>query len=291
MGALHEVDSTRLPTEWVEMARHPAFAMAARLLAANMLDLCDEDAGLAEVFKDAGRYVAAMSAAYLHGLGGLTIALLKQICAGSGFLSPGRARAIVEFLVHLDFLREPADGNPMGAYVPTERFLSAWCRHLQAALAAAAAIEPTLATLVIRLADREVFQTFLGLQAARLHALTRDIEGFPALERAFLHPHAGSQILWFLTVTGENNALPRGDDVIRVPMAGLSSRFGVTHLHVRRLLRHAQTEGMITYHGHGRLAFTSAGAGLTHFHYAFQLSELVRCGRQLLAQASPSSRT
>lgn len=274
------VDPMAFPVAWTEVANHPDFAIAARRLATNMLQLCDEDEHLAAVFKDAGRYVAAMSAAYLHGTGGLTLPMLKQICAATGFLSPGRARAILEFLLHIGYL-QPAAG---GRYLPTERFLLAWRRHLQAAVDAAAVIEPALAALSKRLVAADAFMAFLAVQAARLHTITQQkSDPLPAITRAFLHPHAGSQILWVMTLAGSDHALPTTDE-IRLSLTSLASRFDVTHLHVRRLLRQAQREGMLTYHGHGRISFEPSGLDELNRHYAFQLSEIIESSREMLAR-------
>jgi hypothetical protein len=283
MAETLDVDCTGLPAAWTEIARRPAFAAAARRLAGNMLDLCAADRHLAAVFKDAGRYVAAMSAAYLHGAGGLTLPLLKQICAGSGLLSPGRAQAILEFLLHIDYLHEPDGDVGSGRYLPTARFLAAWARHLQAALDAGAVIEPGIAVVSGQLENPDVFEAFLAVQAARLHGLTRTMgDPFPGLNRAFLHPHAGSQILWMLVAQGDD-VFPRTGE-IRISLTDVSRRFEVTHVHVRRLLRQAQEQGMLTYAGHGRLSFEPLGASIVKRHFAFQLSEIVETGRAILAR-------
>lgn len=276
-------DAASLPPAWIEVARHPDFAAAARRLATNMLRLCDEDQRLCAVFKDAGRYMAAMFAAYLHNAGGLTVPLLKQICAGSGFLSPGRARAIIEFLRHLDYLEPEDEAASSARYRPTARFLSAWRRHLQAALDAAALIEPALAPLSARLDRPENFEAFLAIQAARLHALTHEPDPLPVLRRALLHPYAGSQILWVLTLAGGEDA-PPASGTVKVSLSDISSRFDVTHLHVRRFLKRAAEEGLIAYHGHGRLSFEPEGARMIELFYAFQLRELVESGQEMLAR-------
>ncbi|MBA2934321.1 hypothetical protein HZF05_09445 [Sphingomonas sp. CGMCC 1.13654] len=232
------------------------------------------------VFKDAGHYVAAMSAAYLHASGGLTIPLLKQICAGSGFMSPNRARAIVDFLLHIGYLEPPSDDPVTGAYRPTDRFLRAWCIHLQAALDAASSLIPDLAILCERLTDPEIFATFLTIQASRLHALSRMPDPFPGLRSAFLHPNAGSQILWALALAGTDDAFePVG--TFAVPLRHLAQQFGVTDLHVRRLIDKAGDESFLVYHGQGRHSFTTEGFAVVRFHFASQLSEMIECARQL----------
>jgi hypothetical protein len=276
-----------VPEEWVAVARHPCLTTAARRLAANMLELGDNDKHLAAVFKDAGRYVVAMAAAYLHNAGGLSVPLLKQICASSGFLSPGRARAIVDFLIHIHYLKpeETAVGDIL--YRPTEHFLLAWRRHLQAAIEAAALVEPALATLPLRLAEAGMFERMLAIRASRLLTLTQGDDLFPALRSAFLHPHAGSQILWTITIASGQGFVPTTTP-IALSLTALSRRFGVTHLHLTRLLRRAQEEGLVVYHGRSRVSLTPAGADMIALYYAFQLSELVATGMEVLAQTGAS---
>ncbi|MBA2933946.1 hypothetical protein HZF05_07515 [Sphingomonas sp. CGMCC 1.13654] len=115
MEVVFSFDPKKLPPRWIAVAAHPQFATAARRLAVNMLALSDQDDRLGAVFKDAGHYVAAISAAYLDATGGLTIPMLKQICAGFGFMSPNRARAIVDFLLHIDYLEPPLQGPDKAA--------------------------------------------------------------------------------------------------------------------------------------------------------------------------------
>lgn len=284
-------DTKTMPPAWIDVASRPAFGIAARRLAANMLGVVAGDDRLGAVFKDAGHYVAAMSAAYLHAAGGLTVPLLKQICAASGFMSPNRARSIVEFLLHIDYLEPPVGHPGEGPYRPTERFLLAWRRHLQAALDAAASLEPGLAILSDRLVEPATFQLFLTIQASRLHALSQGPDPFPGLRQVFLHPNAGSHILWALTLGGTDETLePAGEFLF--PLRHLASQFGVTDLHVRRLIRRAQDEGFLIYHGHGRHSFRPAGLAIIRYHYASQLSELIECGRHMpMLEASPTTMT
>jgi hypothetical protein len=282
MGKTAEVGAAAPPDAWTQVAGHPGFAAATRQFATNMLRLCDEDPRLCAVFKDAGRYMAAMTAAYLHGAGGLTIPLLKQMCAASGFLSPGRAGAIVEFLVHLDYLRPQCRAGQAPSYQPTDRFLSAWSRHLEAALDATALIEPALATVSAGLRRGESFGAFLGIQAARLHMLAQRPDPCPSLRRAFYHPHAGLQILWVLTLAGDGVA-SRDGATTTVSLSELSRRFDVTLMHVRRLLKRATEEGMITHHGRGRIAFEAEGLRQIRLSYALQMLELIDSGKAMAA--------
>src|SRR5689334_19381779 len=91
-------------TTCADMAAHPRFAVAVRALATEFLLLGDRDKALDGMFKDAGRYVAAMCAAYLDASGGITLPRLKELCIRSGYMSSGRARALLLYLVYLRYV-------------------------------------------------------------------------------------------------------------------------------------------------------------------------------------------
>ena len=86
-----------------------------------------------------------------------------------------------------------------------------------------------------------------------------------------------------ITLAGGGEALPTTDE-IRLSLTNLASRFDVTHLHVRRLLRQAQREGMLTYHGHGRMSFEPSGVDELRNHYTFQLSEIIESSKDMHAR-------
>ena len=62
--------SRRIGSSSAPVASHAAFPQAVRALASNMLALAERDHTLDGVFKDAGRYIAAMCAFHLHASGG-----------------------------------------------------------------------------------------------------------------------------------------------------------------------------------------------------------------------------
>ncbi|NGY03820.1 hypothetical protein [Solimonas terrae] len=267
---------------WHVVMSQPRFPAAARRLAANMLQACDEDQRFCAVSKDAGHYVAAMSAAYLHGAGGLTLARLKTICAASGFLSAGRARSLLQFLVHLGYLQaSQAQGRAL-SYLPTALFLAAWQRHLQLALLAAAVLEPSLQSLCDGLDQPPIFAAFLGIQATRLYTLTQSPDPVPGLREAFLHPRAGTQILWLLAVAGEHDQPFPTAAPVRLKLSRIAARFHVTHVHVRRVLQHAESLGLLEYDGHGSAQLSGIGRDTIRLHFAFQLAELAASGADTL---------
>lgn len=271
-------DPEALPSHWIDVAGHPQFGAATRRFAANILAVADADRTLAAVFKDAGHYVTAMSAAYLDTRGGLTLTLLRQICAATGLLTANRAAALIDFMQHIGVLAPAADQG----YRTTPAFQRAWCRHIQAALEPAAMLDPALARLAEALDDPAHYQHFLSVQASRLYALASGPDPFPSLRASFLHSLAGCAILHTLALACTDDAFVPTDGAT-VPLVELARRFGVSQPHVRRLLKRAEANRFLLHVGPSRRAFHPEGFPTIRYHYAAHLSEMIECGRLVLA--------
>ncbi|MGH6872132.1 MAG: hypothetical protein ACREHE_11555 [Rhizomicrobium sp.] len=261
--------AAQIPARGAALARDPAFPAAARALASGMLALAQSDAALDGIFKDAGRYMTAMWALYLHQTGGLTLPRLKAVCAASGYLSPGRARAMLHYLRHLGYVAPVPRTKPV-RYVPTEAFVTAWRRHLGAAMAAARFLEPAIGPLVERMQDRETFECLARSQSEGLLRSAPSIDQGDALVRVFQHRNAGSQILWLLIEASENGEFPPS----RCPsfsVAATARRFRVSRIHVRRLLADAERAGFLKTGPGGALIFSDAGRAALTASYAGQL--------------------
>jgi hypothetical protein len=257
------------------LANHPGFPDAARALAANMLAAGDKDKALRGIFKDAGRYIVAMLAIYLHLGGGLTLARLKDFCTMSGLVSPGRARALLLYLRYLGYVDLfPVHGPGKAVrYMPTAHFLVSWSLHLKAALDAVAHIEPAAAILRDRLDEPAMFDAFARLQADGLReTASGGYEMNTAFFRVFLHRHAGSQIIFLLLATNETFP-PQG--ATPFSLAVTSRRFGVSRIHIRRLLNAAAAEGLLRSDGEGNVIFEEAGRVAIEKNYRDQLTHLL----------------
>ncbi|OAN57121.1 hypothetical protein [Sphingomonas sp. TDK1] len=273
------MDPGALPPSWIAIAEHPAFGAAARRLATNILALSDADRTLAAVFKDAGHYITAMSAAYLDTRGGLTPTLLRQVCASTGLLTANRAAALIDFMLHIGVLRH-GEGN---GYRITAGFQQSWRQHLQSALAAAEVLDPTLAEVRTALEAPQVYHAFLGTQVNRLYSLARTVDPFPNLRASFLHPLAGCSILHTLTLACTDATFTPIESA-HLPLAWLAERFGVSQPHVRRLLKRAEANRFLVHLGPSRRALHPEGFPSIRYHYAAQLAELVECGRIIRAE-------
>jgi len=267
------------------MQQHPAFALAVRTLAANMIALAAADKAAAGIFRDAGRYVAAMCAASLHDEG-ITLPRVKQLCAGFGILSAGRARALLIYLRYLGYVRlwreRGRDGPAL--YAASPAFLAVWRAHLHAALDAACLVEPSVGRLIARLDDPMIFATLCRVQMEGLMASATQMPTETPFLRIFLQRYGGSQIAWTLLLQGDEGTHPT-ESPLHISFAGLSRDFGVSSMHVKRLFADAVSEGLLAPIVKGETRFTEAGRREVSLLYAAQLVRLLIASSRTLRQA------
>jgi hypothetical protein len=255
---------------------HPRFAAAVHLLARNMLALSDTDKTLDGIFKDAGRYVAAMWAMYLYASGGLTVPRLKEICASSGLVSPGRARALLLYMRYLGYvvaLPKQRRGD-VASYAPTESFLASWREHLRAALQAAEQIEPAVGFVLGRLHEPAVLERVSRIQSEGLLAWAREGDQQEPFVRVFMHPHAGNQIVWTLFSAIPDGAFPP-QGPLTFSIGAAAKRFGVSRTHIRRMIDAAARENLIVYAEDGTIEFQQGAREILSRYYATQILQLL----------------
>lgn len=259
------------------VAGHPNFPQAARALARNMLDLSASDPALDAIFKDAGRYVAAMWSFALHQDGGLTLPRLKAMGAASGLLSPGRSRTQLQFLEHLGYIA-PSGVGPNGAtvYAPTQAFEAAWDRHFEAALAA---VQPIAADIAVLLGPQGAAarQTYGRLSAAGYLISMQREQPVPAFLRVFMHHFAGSHVLWTLLASDADPAFPPGR-AGPVSIKGLAQVAGVARIQVARIFKAAKAEGLADLNPDGYVHFRPAAREEMAVFYAIQLAQALSAG-------------
>jgi len=270
---------------YLRLTSDPAFPQAARALATNNLAAAAADTALDGIFKDAGRYLVALFAIYLHVSGGVTLPRLKTLCAASGFLSPGRARALLIYLRYLGYLELfPAGRRGMPArYIPTARFLTAWRAHMRAILDAARHVEPAAERVLDRLDAPDIFDTFVRFQCRGLMESARDSNQGAAFVRVFLQRHAGAHILRLLVIAGEADVFPpRGP--LPISLSEAARRFGVSRMHVRRLLDEAEHAGLLRRPDDGTVVLEEEGRAGVELLYSTQLIRVLTAAAKTLRE-------
>ena len=258
-----------------DIVARPGFAFAARELARVLLTTTDRDPALAAIFKDAGHYVVAMWTLYLHESGGVTMPRLKALCEESGYMSAGRSRVLLQLLQHIACVA-PASARARGEptrYVPTPLFLSSWHAHLTAVLTVLMGLDPRVGALRRRFHDPEVFATYVRIQTGRLHTLSTASAARPAFERVFMQRYAGLRLIALLVVSAPVGGFPPSGPIPIAP-SEVAARFGVSRMHLRRMLRDAAAEGLIEELDDGLFPTELLRLTLTFFH-AIQMAELI----------------
>jgi hypothetical protein len=278
------------------MVAHPRMGAAARALAVSSVET-SYDPVMRDICKDAGRYVAGLGMIWLDLTGGLTLPRLKEVCARSRVLSPGRARSFLQLMHHAGHLQlvRASRAAAAGVYAPSAGFRAAWIEHLRGPVAAAALIAPEGRALLDRLDDPDVCATFVRLQGASLFETTANVGFAGPTVAAFYNPLAGVQVLSILIAGGDERSFPSRAPV-PLPIAPTARRLGVSRVHLKRLLAHAVGAGLLVPHPGGGYALAEAADAELRFIYAAQLvSLLIAIGRTLrlhgLARASGAARS
>ena len=259
-----------------EVHKHPGFVEGARRWAANMLVLSDRDRAVDGIFKDAGRFVAAMCAVSMREEG-VTLVKLKALCARFGLLSAGRARAVLLFLRYLGYVdvwgQKSANGTTIYKVNPT--FVAAWRLQLEAIFTALELIDPRVGQLLEHLEHDAIFD---AICASQIDELADDVEAlnrFPEITQIFVNRAAGSQVLWYLLSFNRDEVFPSPKPVPLNPSI-LAGRFNVSTVHIRRILNAAIAANLLRWVDEGHLIFTPKALANLYDFYGAQMSCLLR---------------
>jgi len=259
-----------------EVHKHPGFVEGARRWAANMLVLSDQDRAVDGIFKDAGRFVAAMCAVSMREEG-VTLVKLKALCARFGLLSAGRARAVLLFLRYLGYVdiwgQKSATGTTIYKVNPT--FVAAWRLQLEAIFTALDLIDPRVGRLLDYLDHDAIFD---AICASQIDELADDVEAlsrFPEITQIFVNRAAGSQVLWYMLSFHRDDVFPSRRPVPLNPSI-LAARFHVSTVHIRRILNAAVAANLLRWVDEGHLIFTPKALANLYDFYGAQMSCLLR---------------
>jgi hypothetical protein len=203
--------------------------------------------------------------------GGLTLPRLKAFCAQSGFISPSRARALLLYLRFLGYVEPVPRGAEHGPqrYAPTPSFRAAWVVQSRAALDAAAEIEPAAGRVAQALERAEVFEAFARAHTELLIGSAPDADQDDAFIRTLMHRNAGSHLIWLLCLA-EGPTFPSRTPLV-IPAAAAARRFGVSRIHIRRVLDGALEAGVLARADGGGIAFAETAHGRVRLVMAQQL--------------------
>lgn len=228
----------------------PAFPAAVRRTAGMLFDLHQGNRVLNLIVNDRGRFFVSLFVLDLHfrrqdeGLG-LTPGRLKDMCRDQEVCSATRMTALLA-LMKLGGYVEPAphrEDRRHRELIPTEKLIVhqrlRWRCHFSAAA-------PLLAdaSRALEMLDRPVFvQGLVRLISAHYCAGFRFTDHVPTL-RLFAERNGGLFVLFSLLAADRADGLDR-DTAVRVSISGLARSIGSSRAHVLKLLKDAESEGLL----------------------------------------------
>ncbi len=264
---------------YVRLESHPAYVPAVRTLASRMLAAAAEDKALDGIAKDAGRYTATIWSLYLHATGGLTLPRLKEICAASGLLSPGRARAVLLFLRYLGFITPlpQEDRREPVRYAPTPALIKTWRRIVAEDFEAVRLVEPAIHVVARRLEEKIVLETYMRHIGEGLLVAARAGVGETVFTRVFIHRHAGMQLLYWIILSADSDDEFPPAKPVSLSIAAIARQLRVSRVHIKRILNEAAREGFLTFDDAGRIVLAEKARWLIRYAVSTAMIGFIIC--------------
>jgi hypothetical protein len=227
------------------LAAQPRFPEAVRATTAAFVELYQGNRLLNTLLNDRGRMVISYLALVLHysyrpddPLSGLTVSRVKEFCTEQKLCSGGRAEAILMVMRLFSYLEQAPSSTDrrVRRLIPTERLIGQLRERWQRLFAAMAMVMPEGAQGLAALERPEFTPAFVRRLADYFRGGVRLVDHSPGLER-FVDRNAGMIVLMSLLLSGEAGDTFPPARPVPVSISALSKRFGVSRVHVRKLLR------------------------------------------------------
>lgn len=239
------------------MRAHPSFAEAMRASAASLITLHRRNRVISWLLSDRPLALIGHALIYLHldrrdddPQSGLTPGRFRRFCTRNRLCSAGRASAILAFLRltgHIETIAHPGDRR-VTQLRPGEKLMEIARTRLERQFQAISLIRPDIAPAIAALGDPD-FEAVLFRNLG-----TWFVSGSRLLDRApglhlFAERDAGMMILYSLMLAGEADDRPVPVKPVPISISALAKQFQVSRTHVLRLLRDAETAGLLTRGG------------------------------------------
>jgi transposase-like protein len=240
-----------------EIRRHPDFLAAMRRAAAGFV-------ALRQHHRLAGWLLSDRALAILHHVAlcmdaqgdeddpraGLTPSRFKAFCSERGYCSPGRAAAILAIMRASGMLHATSSAvdRRVVRLRPTERLREAARARLTVQLEAFSPLRPSLADASTRLGcrtfEREYYRAFAAMLNPDLGVMEHIADLQPFIER-----DAGMLILFALLAGAEEAGDGADAPLAELSIAALARRLGTSRAQVLRVVREAESAGLIARTG------------------------------------------
>lgn len=235
---------------------HPAFPAACRQACLTGIRYYRGNRLINLLLGDRGRSAISLLCLYLYHQrrdddprSGLTLTRLKAVCADQNLASPGRIEAFVVLMRVLGFLRQDNDPDDrrVRRLTPTERLFAAHRDRWFGLMEAMTPVLPDTPALRACFADPTFERAFILRGGENFLAGFRPFADAETRE-LFGDRNAGLTIAFSLVTAGEEDDFPpRGP--VTLSISALARQFGVSRVHVRKLLRDATEAGYIARPG------------------------------------------
>jgi DNA-binding IclR family transcriptional regulator len=229
------------------MKAHPRFEEACSLAARQAMDRFDGTSAIARVMRDLSGMFFGTFALYLDALGGLTLTSLHELVAEAGLSSPGRATAMLIQLRVSGFVQRDTETTDkrVRRYVPTPELTNAMREVFRGELNALSLLEPEALLVAAHLDDKEVIYAYVR---AIGKAMVDVVRLKPETEiDVFTTRNIGPLVLLHLALSGDADDTYPPKRPVPMSITDLARRFKAARSHVRRLLRDAEAEGLLTH--------------------------------------------
>ena len=193
-------------------------------------------------------------------------------------MSPGRARAILQFLLFLRYIEAPPIDRQGAAlcYVPTPALLDGWGTMVRLGLEAACIVEPAVNLVLARLHEPAILTDFMKHLGDRFLPAVTD-EPFPGFIRVFVNPHAGMQLVDIIVLASDENGEFPTPRPIPLSINATAQRLRVSRAHIRRLLDRAENEDLLTRSKDGTILLSDKARSTIRYAMALRLYGFLLC--------------
>lgn len=230
---------------YARLIGHPRFIEAARLSARTAVARHVGNPRIWRTFKDVRRVMYGVFVLYCDARGELSLTTIREVCTELGFVSPGYAAAILVRLRVMGFITRDSNvtDKRVRRYIPSPLMKQAFIELLGNELLMFGMVEPEAIDAVEALKDPDVFR-FFALNGGRgLSRIIKTSEPHPL--QVFAVRNVGIALLHDIALSGADGDVYPPKGAVRMAVAPLARKFGVSRSHVFRLLRDAEKEGLL----------------------------------------------
>jgi hypothetical protein len=229
---------------------HPRFPEALRRVTKAWVDLYRGNRLLNLMVNDRGRFFVSLLTLHLHRVScdedprpGLTVNRMKRLCVEHKICSRGRAEALIVLMRLFGYLA-PAPGTAdrwRRWLVPTDVMLKLHQDRARATLEAMAVVMPEIERILPHVERPDFVVAHVSsfcdqlLRGFRVPQHVPDIAGF-------VDRNAGIVIVMSIVLAGDPADTFPPTGLVSISQSAIARRFGVSRVHVRRLLNYAIEE-------------------------------------------------